>query len=201
MSASLQELPTFVHVFGQIIRHFFRDPVWLSSFSRLNEFGLSFDLQCNPQQMSEFCVMLRNMPGGPPCIILDHLGLPQLGGLQDEKTHQLWREGLQELARFPNTFVKLSMLTHAFASTSGAHKWWCSREGTDFVRHRLVEEAIAVFGSHRCMFATNWPVDAVLMKPRETMQFFLESSESYDVDSRRNLFSGACRQAYRIPPK
>lgn len=181
----------------RVDRHFFRDSAWQTCFGKVIAMGMTFDVQCNPQQMGEFAEMLRNVPGGTEAhLIVDHLGLPQLRDMHDSAGLTAWRQGLQTLARFPNTFLKLSMLTHAFAR--GAEKWWDSRPGEDFVRQQLLDEAIHMFGSTRCMWATNWPVDIMLMTPKQTLQFFVDSSAHLDDNSRRSLFAGSCRRAYRL---
>lgn len=63
----------------------------------------------------------------------------------------LWREGLVTLARFPNVALKLSGLG---MSPTG----WSTE-----MSRRLVREAIERFGPGRCLFASNFPVDRLMV--------------------------------------
>jgi L-fuconolactonase len=158
------------------------------------ELQLAFDLQCNPHQMAEFAVMLNSMADAPT-VVIDHLGLPQLRDAQDEQTYQLWREGLHALSRCSNTYLKLSMLTYCFA---GSNKWWDDAPLTNYVREKLVLEALSIFGASRCMWATNWPVDLTAMTSHQQMRSLVQFSSGLDDDRKRCVFATSARNAYQL---
>mmetsp|Transcript_71093 Transcript_71093/g.143087 ORF Transcript_71093/g.143087 Transcript_71093/m.143087 type:complete len:463 (+) Transcript_71093:62-1450(+) len=94
-----------------------------------------------------------------------------------------WRKGMRRLAKLPQVCVKLSMLSYAvpgwwrwqqqqqqgkgLANGHGgiATKSKATATARSALKRRhdlakaLVLETVNLFGAHRCMFASNWPVD------------------------------------------
>lgn len=102
--------------------------------------GLSFDLQVHWWHLDEAAQLAHDFPNIP--IVLNHTGLPA-----DRRETGLtgWRAALETLAAEPNTFLKISGI--GVVDPSG-NKW-----SVDLQR-RVVKEALEVYGSERCMFAS-----------------------------------------------
>lgn len=124
--------------------HHLRDPLWREQFGLLSEMGLTFDLQLLPAQMGEAVRFLEAHPGVP--VVVDHMGSPASDG--DDRS---WREGMTALAALPNLHVKLSGYGMAFGCDLGAQ-----------AADRTVE-LLALFGAHRTMFGSNFPVDKLFL--------------------------------------
>ena len=112
---------------------FLRDPSLASQFEAgfgaLAERGLTFDLQCAPEQLEAAAAMVGRHPGVK--VVVDHLGKPRFSstgddggdgggdgggdeaGAADAAELQVWREGMDQMAALPNVYVKLSMLGYA----------------------------------------------------------------------------------------
>lgn len=107
---------------------------------------MSFDLQVNPHQLKDAAAFIHDFPATP--VIINHMGCPH-----PRADMAVWREGVQALARLPNTYMKLSMLPFAFGAD-----WFRERAQCDAAR-AMARELIGVFGADRCMFGSNYPVD------------------------------------------
>ena len=153
------------------------------SFEVLAAQGLSFDLQANPHQLAPFAAFLsgRAVDAAVPNIIVNHLGSPRLGrgAAEDAVVLADWRKGMTALAAHPTVFVKLSMLDFVrkvriarrgrwldwresewrWASFPPLLQEWRTDEAAKAEVTALVLEVIALFGSERCMFASNFPVE------------------------------------------
>ncbi len=123
-------------------------------FALLHPNGLSFDLQCAPAQLVAAAAMCSLHPETK--VVIDHLGKPRHLGQapeRDEAELAVWREGMTALARLPNVYVKLSMLGYSVPG-------WHAEEKKEALLRSLVREVITLFGAHRCMFASNFHINA-----------------------------------------
>ena len=115
---------------------------WRAGYALLRKFGFSFDLQIYYPQMEDSYDLARSFPDTQ--IILDHTGMPvdrapeDIGG---------WRKAMARLAEAPNVACKISGL--------GMADWTWTAESI----RPYVLDAIEAFGTDRCMFASNFPVD------------------------------------------
>lgn len=118
-----------------------RDPRWPRALERLTSFGLSWDLRLPFWHLEEAASLLSRVPAVD--VVLEHAGLPwdrSQAGLA------CWRRGMEALASHPRVTVKLSEFGLRDAE-------WNEAEN-----RRIIAEAIAIFGTERCMFASNFPV-------------------------------------------
>lgn len=130
--------------------------------------------------------VVLQLPPGP--ITINHLGLPFA-----DVDHAQWRAGMQALAARPDVYVQLSGLPFLFGE-----QW----RGP--AAHRILDDAFALFGPERLMFASDWPmmlrfatygdwVDAV---EREIAARQLSAAESHAI------FAGTALRAHprlRVP--
>src|SRR5882724_6869823 len=124
-------------------RAFMREPRWRRGFALLEKYGLSFDLQIYPSQMSEAAELARAHAG--TTMVLNHTGM--FVDRASVAGWRAWRDGLRALAACRNVHVKISGLGMF------DHKW------TIESLRPYVLEAIDAFGVDRSMFASNFPVD------------------------------------------
>jgi predicted TIM-barrel fold metal-dependent hydrolase len=128
--------------------HFFSEPLFREGLALLEKHDLSFDLSCHPHQVADAVAVLRDFPAVR--VVVNHLGFLHDG--EDEAHEALWRTGQHALAELPNVYMKLSML---WFGRSDYHQ-----DAPKEAKIRaLVRETIEIFGSERCMFASNYPVD------------------------------------------
>ena len=120
------------------------DPDWGRGYRCLEDFGLSFDLLVFPRQLQQAAAVIAGVPGVP--VVLDHLGVPDP---EADPGLETWRAGVAALAQLPHVHVKLSAL-----SMLGDPR------RADRVRPVLAE-LLELFGPRRCMFGSNFPVEAL----------------------------------------
>ena len=150
---------------------------------------LAFDLSCNPHQIADAVKLFGDFPDLH--VITNHLGF--LHDSEGDAHEDLWRQGLHALAILPNVYIKLSML-------------WFARNGfhSDDTKHskvkELVREVIEIFGTNRCMFASNYPVDKVMgIDFAHLYQMFFNWTEDLTEAERKDLFHDTAHRAYKLP--
>ncbi len=152
-------------------------------FSLLARYGLSFDLQVVWWHLGEAAELFARHPEVP--VVLNHTGLPSdrsRGGLEG------WRAAVARLARLPQVAVKISGLGLP------GRPWTVADNGP------VVRTVLELFGTERCLFASNWPVDTLCAEFRTIFEGFLEITRDLPEAERRKLFfENACR-VYRIDP-
>jgi predicted TIM-barrel fold metal-dependent hydrolase len=154
---------------------------WRQGFSLLQHFGLSFDLQLYPAQMSDAAALAHAYPD--TLIILDHAGMAVD---RDKEGIQRWRLGMRELAAAPNVAVKISGL--------GTVDWsWTVESIRPFVL-----QTIEAFGISRCMFASNFPVDKLYSDFDTLYGAFREITAHFSVTERQMLFHDNAARYYRL---
>jgi predicted TIM-barrel fold metal-dependent hydrolase len=158
------------------------DPVFRDNIGLLAGLGWLFELQVFPAQMADAARLVADFPG--TTFVLVHAGMLESA----QPGHVLpWRAGLELLAPLPNVMVKLSGL------------------GT-FV-HRVDEElirlvtttAVDMFGSERCMFGSNFPIESIWSDFRTFMQTWLRVAADMPVEARRDVLGRTARRVYSLP--
>jgi len=113
----------------------------------LENHGLTFDLQSYPATIKHIPLIAGKFPKLK--MVIDHIAKPhymQASGFDS------WAADMTEAAKHKNVFCKLSGLVNEVP-------FWTAESFRPYVAHCL-----AVFGSDRCMFGSDWPV-CKLAKP------------------------------------
>ena len=155
-----------------------RDPIWRSNLALVGRLGFSFDLQLYPQHVAVALPLLRANPDMR--FILCHTGLP---ADQSPEGAATWRSAIRELATCENLAVKIS----GFGMFD---RTWTRESIRPFVR-----DAIEIFGTGRCMFASNFPVDGMAASYRDIWRAFDDITCDLSAAERDALF---CRNACRF---
>ncbi|WP_456268727.1 amidohydrolase [Kushneria sp. AK178] len=153
---------------------------WRRGFSLLRDKNLSFDLQIYYPQMAELYQLARDFPDTQ--IILNHTGM-QVDGPDH---FEAWQRAMATLAQAPNVACKISGL--------GMGDWhWTTQSIQPYVL-----EAIELFGTHRCMFASNFPVDKLFSDYATVIDAFDTITQSLSDQERRALFHDNAERFYRL---
>jgi predicted TIM-barrel fold metal-dependent hydrolase len=157
------------------------DAPWRRGYARLQEHGLSFDLQAPWWHLGEAAGLARDFPKTQ--MILNHTGLPA-----DRSPQGIagWREAMRRLAAEPNVAVKISGLGQP------GQPWTVESNGP------IVRETIGIFGVDRCMFASNFPVDGLCAGLATILSGFKEIVRDFPRADRLKLFCDNARRIYRI---
>jgi L-fuconolactonase len=120
---------------------FYRSPELIKGVQLLGEFGLSFDLCANHQQLSAAIDLVKATPNVRHAV--NHCGGPDIKG----KQFQPWANHISELASFDNVYCKVS----GIVTTAGED--WTKTDLKPYIDH-----LVATFGYDRLMFGSDWPV-------------------------------------------
>jgi len=104
----------------------------------------------------------------------------------EPETFARWRAGMREVARAPNTVVKISGLGQA------DHRW------TVASLRPWVLECIEAFGTDRAFFATNWPVDRLYSSYGDVVDAYAELIAGFSETEQRALFAGNAERIFRL---
>ncbi|MDQ3202468.1 MAG: amidohydrolase family protein [Pseudomonadota bacterium] len=165
------------------VRSLMSDEQWRRSYAALQGLGLHFDLHTPWWNLHEAERLARDFPR--TTLILNHAGLPD-----DRSAEGLagWRLAMARLAEWPNVQVKISGLGQARQAWRAKDNAW------------IVREVIAMFGTSRVMFASNFPVDS-LCGSFDVIYTGFKSivADLPSVDQERMFYSNAQR-VYRCEP-
>lgn len=176
-----RSLPRAEHHAGYAAPGSMRCERWRSGYARLESAGLMFELQAPWWHFEEAAELARDFPR--TAIIVNHTGLP---AERDAASLAAWRGALQAQAREPNVFLKISGLGVA------GQRW------TPGLQAPVVNDAIAIFGWQRCMFASNHPVDALVASLSDIFTGFKQITAGLPAAQRLALFCDNAISLYRL---
>ena len=162
-------------------RDYMREEQWQRGFGRLRAHGLSFDMQLYAPQMPDGAATARRHPDTQ--IVVNHTGMPLD---RDEAGLAAWRGGMRALAACPNVAVKISGLGMV------DHRWT-----VDTIRP-FVLETIEMFGTDRCLFASNFPVDRLFSDYATLWRAFDALTADFSAAERTALFHDNAVRIYRL---
>lgn len=147
----------------------------------LEERSLVFELMAHPDQLLVAAAGLAAFDD--LVVVVEHTGWPR-SDTDEERT--LWESGLQALAGLGARVVcKLSGLAMPMESVSvDAFTPW-------------LEFAIEAFGVDRCMFASNFPVDAMYGTFEELYEVYSTVTAGLSEGARQQLFATNAERVYR----
>jgi len=158
---------------------------WQKGYAELAKVGFSFDLQLNPPQYLKAAAVITKTPEVP--VIINHLGCPTLDDLTERGDD--FFAGMEAMAAASkDVYIKISMLCYI------TPEWDQNQLVVDAV-HRIIK----IFGTSRCFFASNYPVDVKDGWPAPKLfAAFKKLASQYDDDVQKGLFAGNAKTAYRV---
>jgi predicted TIM-barrel fold metal-dependent hydrolase len=159
------------------------DARFLANLRAIAGLGLSFESRAWPGPLADALITARALPELP--FVVGSTGMPLERGAD---YFQRWHREMAALAELPNTVCKISGLGMA------DHRW------TVASIRPWVLACIELFGPDRCMFGTNWPVDAVYASYLMTVDAYrtIVAEAGIGRDDQVRLLSGTARAFYRI---
>lgn len=154
---------------------------WMRGFALLKRFGLSFDLQAYPGQFGHLAELIAKHPDTQ--VIINHTGMAIPG---DEGGWDEWRRGMARLAELPNVACKISGMGFTWRP-------WDAEQARPYVL-----ETIAMFGTGRAMFASNFPTDKLFDSFDTHFDAYDAITADFSDDERAALFGGNANRLYRL---
>lgn len=171
-----------------------------AGFACLVKLGLSFDAWLFHPQLRELAELAKAFPA--TSIVLDHmagpLGIGPYAGRRDE-VFASWRSNMAELAQCKNVAVKLGGRT----MTMSGFRW--HKRDTPAGSVELAEAmgpyyhaCIELFGTQRCMFESNFPIDQASCSYTVLWNAFKRLTRAYTDRERSDLFHDTAVRVYRL---
>jgi predicted TIM-barrel fold metal-dependent hydrolase len=171
-----------------------------AGFAELAPRGLTFEAWCYHPQIPEVTALARAFPD--TTIILNHFGGPIGVGSYAGRKREVyagWQTAIAELATCPNVVAKLggiNMEVNGF----GWHERPrppSSQELAEATRP-YYEFTIEKFGPRRCMFESNFPVDAVTCSYTVLWNSFKRLTAGHSAADKAALFHDTAARVYRL---
>jgi L-fuconolactonase len=167
-------------------------PEFAAGLAVLARLDLSFDCWLLYPQLGDVAELARKVPEAR--IVLDHIGAPSsLAGVPAQEADDLWRAKLAEVAACPNVMVKLGgLMMHRHDPAPLG-----SVEAAEIMRDHVLT-AIDLFTPDRCMFESNFPVDAGEISYGNLWNAFKRLAGDFSRTEREAMFSGNAIRTYRM---
>ncbi len=180
---------------GLFLRDDFR-----AGFALLAPRALTFEAWCYHRQIPDVTALARAFPD--TTIVLDHFGGPVGVGSyagRGREVHAEWRGYIRELATCPNVMAKLGGLNMEVNGFSWHEQPRppSSQKLADPTRP-YYEFTIEKFGVDRCMFESNFPVDAVSCSYTVLWNTFKHLTAGYSAAEKAKLFHDTATRVYRL---
>jgi predicted TIM-barrel fold metal-dependent hydrolase len=145
----------------------------------LHDRGLIVELMVHPDQLTRTAAALD---GWELPVVVEHTGWPRSN---EPEEHQLWKAGMAGLA---------GLGAHVTCKLSGLAMPMQSMAAETFAPWIL--DAIELFGTDRCMFASNFPVDGMHGTFDDLYSTYDELTADLDAPTRDQLFAGNAERIY-----
>jgi L-fuconolactonase len=167
---------------------------------KLGQLGYTFDAWHFHPQNREFLELARSVP--ETIMILDHFGTPLgVGDYADKKNeiYETWKRDIAEIAKCPNVYAKLGGLAMP-DNGFGWHLRATAPTSDEFAeaQKKFYLHAIECFGSSRCMFESNFPVDKRSISYRVLWNGLKKIVKHHSEDEKDAMFRGTASAVYRI---
>lgn len=161
---------------------FMLNPAFINGMSKLQKYGLTYDILIFTQHMPNTIKLFGKFPGQK--FVIDHIGKP----LIKDKILEPWDKYMQILGDFPNVYCKLSgMVTEA-----ELNNW----KPSDFKPY--IDIVYEAFGEDRMMIGSDWPICKLAGEYTRVMKIVENYFSSFPEDIQEKIFSGNCMDFYNI---
>lgn len=169
-------------------------------FAQLAPLGLSFDAWCYYTQLDGIIELARRFP--KTTIIMNHCGGP-LGSASyashRDEAYAAWAKAVKELGQYHNVYMKVGGLGMWTTGLPSAGQW-PPAPSTQIAQEQrpYVEVCLQAFGVERCMFESNYPVEAGVGSYHTVWNVFKRIASGYSASEKTALFSASAAKAYRL---
>jgi len=175
------------------------DPRVREGIAVLARMGLSLDSWIYHTQLAEVAELADAFPG--LTIVLNHVGSPILGGPyrgRRDEVFAAWQSGIAEVAKRGNVVMKLGALPIRLPGGTFNRDIPPSSEETATAWRPWLEPCIEAFGTARCMFESNFPVQRRWCSYQVVWNAFKRIAAGASAAEKAGLFHGTAARAYRL---
>jgi L-fuconolactonase len=162
--------------------------------------NLTFDAMLYHEQIAELTTLAREVPDAT--IILDHYGCPLGVGHyrgRERETFAAWRREIEELSSCPNVSVKLGGM--GMIITGAEHHLKAAPPTSQALAaawRPYFDVCVEAFGSARCMFESNFPVDKAMYSYGVLWNAFKRLAGRFSPAEKAELFMRTAARVYRL---
>lgn len=178
----------------------FSNAKFREGFAELAPRNMTFEAWCYHTQLKEVTALARAFPD--TTIILNHFGGPLGIGPYEGKADDIfpiWQKEIADLATCQNVLAKLGGIN---MDINGFGWEYYNTPPTSKTlmqaTRRWYEHTIEHFGTSRCMFESNFPVDMTSCSYNTLWNSFKHLTLDYSVDEKRQLFHDTAVRTYKI---
>ncbi len=180
--------------------HIYLEDKFQQGLQELSSLEMVFDTWHYHNQIKDLTKLAKNLP--ELIIIHDHFGGPLGIGPYKDKREEIfiqWQEDIYELSQCPNVFSKLGGLAMP------VNGWdWHKRElpaTSDEIiseQGRYYLHTLECFGSDRCMFESNFPVDKQSVSYHVIWNAYKKLVDDFDEKTKDDLFCKTAERVYKL---
>ncbi len=157
------------------------DHAFEKGYARLAEYAMMCALAPTYEEMPQVQSLAERHP--ETILILEHAGMPLR---RDADYFDAWRRAIDEISRAENVLMKISGLG------------MCEPQWTAESLRPWIQECIEAFGSQRCFFGTNWPVDRLFSSYTDVVDAYATAVSELSEPEQAALFSANAERWFRI---
>jgi len=148
----------------------------------LGKYNWSYDLLLKTIHLPAAIRLVDRYPQQP--FVVDHIAKP----VPDESDWVAWQNGINEIAKRPNVFCKLSgMVTEAN---------WANWRDPNYDRY--LDEVLSAFGAQRCMFGSDWPVCTCATDYHNMFSVVDQWAGKLSTTEQEAIFGQTCARFYNV---
>lgn len=176
------------------------DTQFRAGVARLAARGLVYDAFQYHPQLADLCSLADAFPHMP--IVVNHCGgLLGIGPYAGPDTFDRWKALVTDVARRPNTFMKLGGLSAPRCGFGFRERGVpASAEELATLWGPYIQTCIQLFGAERCLFESNFPPDKVSGSYRTVWNALKLTAAGCSATEKAAMFSGTAQRIYQIDP-
>jgi L-fuconolactonase len=148
----------------------------------LAKHSVAYDMLVHTRHLTHVRTIAEECPGLR--LVIDHMAKPPIA----QQSISEWAAQLKSVAEFPHIHCKLSGLV-----TEADHNSWTITDLRPFV-----DCALELFGPHRLMFGSDYPVCLLAASYDRVLESFQELLKGVDEEDRARVFGQNAREFYRL---
>ena len=161
---------------------FMYDKAFRNGISKLNTFGLTYDILIFPHQLEAALDLVKTFPDQP--FVIDHLAKPYIkkGAISG------WKNAMQEISAFDNVYCKISgMFTEAD---------WKHWKKDDFKPY--LDVVFKFFGTKRLLYGSDWPVCLLATGYSTQLELLKSYMSDFSVVEKHQVFAQNTVDFYQL---
>lgn len=163
--------------------NFMLRPAFVRGVKLLEKYNLTYDILIFPVHLQNTIQFVKQFSENQ-IFVVDHIAKP----LIKDGILSPWKGEIQELAKFPNVYCKLSgMVTEADWNN------WSAEDLTPYL-----DVVIDAFGVDRVMIGSDWPVCLVAGTYSKVMQVVIDRISALSEENKLKILGGNAAKAYKL---